>query len=84
MLDGVVPPLIVLVAAAVLLMLRHLYARSRGRAFRSGVTVTIGLVVLVAALELSMGRPPAYRNGPVRLWVGDVNSDQNSQQVLDP
>ena len=84
MLDGIVPPLIVLVAAAALLILRHVYARSHGRASRSGVTVTIGLVVLVAVLELSMGRPLAYRNGPVRLWVGDVNSDQNSQQILDP
>ena len=35
-------------------------------------------------LELSMGRPVAYRGGPVRLWVGNVNSDQNSQQLFDP
>jgi hypothetical protein len=84
MLDGIIPPLIVLVAAAALLMLRRLYARDGARTFGADVTVTIGLVVLVAVLELRMGRPPAYRNGPVRLWVGDVNSDQNSQQILDP
>ena len=84
MLDGIVPPLIVLVAAAVLLMLRRLYARKRENSFRADVTITIGLVALVAVLELSMGRPPAYRNGPVRLWVGDVNSDENSQQIFDP
>ena len=31
-----------------------------------------------------MGRSLTYRNGPVRLWAGDVNSDQNSQQISDP
>ena len=31
-----------------------------------------------------MGRPVKYRNGPVALWSGDINSDQNSQQVADP
>jgi hypothetical protein len=84
MLDGIVPPLIVLVAAAVLLVLRRLYARNRARALRADAVVTIGLVVLVAGLQLSMGRPLAYQKGPIRLWVGDVNSDQNSQQILDP
>ena len=31
-----------------------------------------------------MGRPPTYRNGPVRVWSGDIASDQNSQQISDP
>ena len=31
-----------------------------------------------------MGRPLTYRNGPVRVWSGDIASDQNSQQVSDP
>ncbi|MGE3707879.1 MAG: DUF2585 family protein, partial [Vicinamibacterales bacterium] len=35
-------------------------------------------------LERMMGRPFTYRNGPVRLWSGDISSDQNSQQVADP
>jgi hypothetical protein len=64
MLDGIVPPLIVLVAAAVLLVLRRLYARNRARALRADAVVTIGLVVLVAGLQLSMGRPLAYQKGP--------------------
>ena len=84
MLDGIVPPLIVLVAAALLLLIRGLYERNRARALRSDVAVTIGLVLLAAVLELSMGRPLAYRGGPVRFWVGDINSDQNSQQIFDP
>jgi hypothetical protein len=48
------------------------------------VAIVMAVVALTATLELAMGRSPAYRNGPVRLWVGDVNSDQNSQQVTDP
>jgi Protein of unknown function (DUF2585) len=83
-LDGIVPPLLVLVAASVLLLCRRLYVRHSGHDFRADATATIALVVIVAMLELSMGRPLAYRNGPVKLWVGNVNSDQNSQQLFDP
>jgi Protein of unknown function (DUF2585) len=84
-LDGIVPPLLVIGAAAMLLWFRRLYvSRHSAHDFRADATVTIGLVVIVAMLELSMGRPPTYRTGPVRLWVGNVNSDQNSQQLFDP
>ena len=31
-----------------------------------------------------MGRPAVYRHGPLRVWSGDVASDQNSQQIADP
>lgn len=44
----------------------------------------IATVALTAAVELQMGRPLTYRHGPVRLWSGDVQSDQNSQQIADP
>jgi hypothetical protein len=84
-LDGVVPPLLVLIAAAVLLLLRRLYvSRHGGDVLGADATVALALVVITAMLELGMGRSLAYRNGPVRLWVGDVNSDQNSQQLFDP
>jgi hypothetical protein len=84
-LDGVVPPLLVLVAAAVLLWLRRAYVSRHGSHVRAAdATVAIGLVVVAAVLELGMGRPLTYKKGPVRFWVGDVNSDQNSQQLLDP
>jgi hypothetical protein len=42
------------------------------------------LVALSATLLLAMGRPPVYQHGPLRLWSGDVQSDQNSQQLADP
>jgi hypothetical protein len=35
-------------------------------------------------LQWEMGRPLKYRHGPVRFWSGNINSDQNSQQVADP
>ena len=85
MLDGIVPPLLVLLAAAVLLWVRRLYVRRHGsRAHTADAAVAIGLVLITAMLELGMGRSLTYRNGPVRLWVGDINSDQNSQQLFDP
>lgn len=50
-----------------------------------GTTAGIVAIAVVAALcELYMGRPLAYRRGPVRFWSGDVQSDQNSQQMADP
>jgi hypothetical protein len=84
-LDGIVPPLIVILMAAVLLWFRRVYVnRHTGHTLGADAAVAIGLVLVTGTLELGMGRPLAYKNGPVRLWVGDVNSDQNSQQLLDP
>lgn len=42
------------------------------------ITLTAGFI------ELGMGRVPVYQHGPVRLWTGDVNGNQNSQQIADP
>jgi hypothetical protein len=85
MLDGIVPPLIVLAVTAPLMWYRHSYLdRHKGRDRKADVTVVIALVALTATLEIGMGRSLTYRNGPVKLWVGDVNSDQNSQQLSDP
>jgi hypothetical protein len=71
-LDGIVPPAIVLLVALLLA-----FARRRAPA--------IGLIlVLAGGLELAMGRHAVYQHGPVRLWSGDIQSDQNSQQVADP
>jgi uncharacterized protein DUF2585 len=85
MLDGIVPPLIVIVAAALLMWCRRWYLRRhKGRDRKADVVAVIALIVITASLELRMGRSLAYAHGPVRLWVGDVNSDQNSQQIFDP
>jgi Protein of unknown function (DUF2585) len=71
-LDGVVPPVIVLGFAALV-------------SFAPRRIAAIGLVIVLAGgLELAMGRPVVYQHGPVRLWSGDINSDQNSQQIADP
>ena len=87
-LDGIVPPLLILLATAMLVAGRRLVWRrsSDGRAPPPWADVAIAalLVALSAALLLAMGRPPAYRHGPARLWSGDVQSDQNSQQLADP
>jgi hypothetical protein len=85
MLDGVVPPLLVLFAAALLLTWRHWYLRThQAHGARAVTAIVIALVVITAALEIGMGRAVTYRNGPVKLWVGNVNSEQNSQQLFDP
>ena len=83
-LDGIVPPFLVAGAAALLSWAGRRYVRGRQAAWTRDVAIVMAVVALTATLELAMGRSPAYRNGPVRLWVGDVNSDQNSQQITDP
>src|SRR5436190_3231770 len=80
MLDGFVPPAIVGAVALVLLVWRTF----RPRSFRLDAAVVLVLFVLTGGLELAMGRPLKYRNGPVRFWSGNIKSDQNSQQVTDP
>src|SRR6185503_6306807 len=83
MLDGFVPPLLIAVVALLALALRRLRAvRRRARLFDAAAILV--LIVAVAAVELAMGRTPAYSRGPIRLWSGDINSAENSQQLFDP
>jgi len=84
MLDGVVPPLLVGGAGIILMLARpFLTARFRHRIV-ADIVVVVLLMTLSAFLERAMGRPVAYLHGPVRVWSGDVKSDQNSQQISDP
>jgi hypothetical protein len=46
--------------------------------------IAVVVVALSATLLLAMGRPLAYQHGHARLWSGDTQSDQNSQQLADP
>jgi Protein of unknown function (DUF2585) len=88
-LDGVVPPLLVLIAAAVLLAGRGMLWRETGADRTppppwSDAAIAALLIALSASLLLAMGRPLVYQRGPLRLWSGDIQSDQNSQQLADP
>jgi hypothetical protein len=86
-LDGLVPPLLVLAWAAALLAGRRFIRRRESRSpppVWTDVAIAALIVGLGVALLLAMGRPLAYEHGAVRLWSGDVQSDQNSQQLADP
>jgi len=84
-LDGLVPPLLIAGQAVLLTAVRRFYVTRHGRRGLTGdIAVIVAVVCLVIVLELEMGRTAAYQHGPVRLWSGDINSDQNSQQVFDP
>lgn len=81
-LDGPIPPLIVVAVSAAALLVRRGVATGSKRIV--DVALIVALVALVVVLELAMGRSPVYRHGPVRLWSGDIKSDENSQQIADP
>jgi hypothetical protein len=83
MMNGPGPPLLVAASAAILFWCRHVYARRSRQRWRVDLAVAIAVVCVTALLEISLGRTLTYRNGPVRPWVGDVTSDQNSQQISD-
>jgi uncharacterized protein DUF2585 len=81
MLNGILPPLIVLAVVAAALLVRRFVLKAGAPA---DFAIIVALMVLAGGLELAMGRPLKYRNGPVRFWSGNIRSDQNSQQVADP
>jgi hypothetical protein len=85
MLDGLVPPLIVALATSGGIAIRQIAATANNRTSTGVVVASLVLVMaLTGALERQMGRPLVYEHGPVRLWSGDITSDQNSQQLSDP
>jgi len=83
-LDGAVPPLLVVAASGLLVVLQRIALRSSRRATAGDFAIATAIVVVGLLLEQQMGRTPFYKNGPVRLWSGDITSDQNSQQIFDP
>jgi hypothetical protein len=85
MLNGPVPPLVVVVASIVLGLVRQrTLAGQPKRGWLGDLAVMAAIISIAALLELAMGRPLTYTKGPVRLWSGDIRSDQNSQQIADP
>lgn len=85
MLDGLLPPLLIVGGSLLLTALRRIYARRRRTPGWPGdVAIVVVVICLAAFLELKMGRNLTYQHGPVRVWSGDINSDQNSQQIFDP
>jgi len=82
MLDGFFPPLIIAGTAAALMGWRRFVLKTSRPAV--DLAFVVALMIVAAGLELGMGRPVTYRHGPVRLWSGDITSDQNSQQIADP
>ncbi len=88
MLDGFIPPLTVLVVSAVLIAAQRFYfPRSRKKKkslWWTNALIIILILALAGSLEFEMGRTPSYKYGGVRLWSGNINSSQNSQQITDP
>lgn len=46
--------------------------------------ICVAIMAVTAGIEYRMGRLPFCKCGVIRLWSGDIWSDQNSQQVADP
>ena len=84
MLDGIVPPLLVLGLGVALALSRRRFFTERANAPVVALVIASALIALALFLELKMGRPATYQHGPVRVWSGDIHSDQNSQQIFDP
>jgi uncharacterized protein DUF2585 len=82
--DGITPPLLVAGAGILLTVARPVLGRRFAHTIAADLLILVLVIALAAILERQMGRPLAYQHGPVRVWSGDVKSDQNSQQISDP
>jgi hypothetical protein len=47
------------------------------------ILIAIGLIAAAALAEYALGRVPISKSGRVLFWVGDINSAENSQQLVD-
>jgi hypothetical protein len=47
------------------------------------ILIAVGLIAAAALAEYAMGRVPISKSGRILLWVGAVNSAENSQQFVD-
>jgi hypothetical protein len=83
-LDGLAPPLLVAAAAVLLSWAGRRFVHRRRSVLARDLAIGLAIIGVTALLEAAMGRSPVYTRGPVRLWVGNVNSDENSQQIADP
>jgi uncharacterized protein DUF2585 len=45
--------------------------------------IAAGIAALAGLVELAMGRVAISKSGQLRLWVSDVNTAENSQQIAD-
>jgi|SRR5690348_6104667 len=50
---------------------------------RTYLLLAAAVIVLAGLVEFAMGRLPICKCGHIRLWVGQVNSSENSQQIAD-
>jgi len=54
------------------------------RRYRWIIASAVGICVITAAINLSMGRLPFGPDGRVGLWEGDIWSSEQSQRIADP
>jgi hypothetical protein len=84
-LEGYIPPLIILLVTGVFIALRWFYYSRRGRAVPLWVDISITLAIIACAalLEYLMGRVLICKCGYIKLWHGVVFSSENSQHLSD-
>jgi hypothetical protein len=92
--DGYLPPLAVLIVSTILIAARQrVVARQRIAGQRSAtesvalaldVAIAIAIIAVAAGVLFAMGRTPSCKCGVIRIWAGNIWSNENSQQLADP
>lgn len=84
--DGYTAPLVIILSTIILVLIRWLFwARKKQNVpIWQDILIIIIIIAIASTIFFSMGRTPTYKHGPIRIWSGNIWSDQNSQQIADP
>ena len=79
-------PFSVILSTVAIIIFRWLFYKKSQKTspFKLDILYIILIICIAGFTMFNMGRNLSYKYGPIRLWSGNIWSNQNSQQISDP